>query len=58
MSLFTVEKDRAAFSLVWRIRHSQATSIWVCPSMVTVTSGLPAPCSSFERKSYACFTLS
>ena len=33
----TVEKERMAFSRVCLRRHSQATSMWVCPTPQTVT---------------------
>ena len=33
-----MEKERAHFSWVWQMRHSQALSMWVWPTTVTLTS--------------------
>ena len=42
ISFKTVAKERAAFSRVWATVHHQATSMWVWPMQVAITSSLPA----------------
>ena len=41
MSLSTVAKERTTFSRVWATVHHQATSMWVWPMQVAITSSQP-----------------